>query len=169
MARTSLQNLHKAIQEHAKTEDRERRARDRRRFALGEMMEAAGLYDAEDPLLRGMLAYCVDDLSKMRDKWTARGLKEMQPIEAAPTVPARATFSRSVSLSKQARTALAAEGLKEIRRLDVKLGYGVGEDLQLWSGAVTDYGRADSVVTELGGTLTRLGGTAPTALKEVAA
>jgi hypothetical protein len=169
MARTSLQNLHKAIQEHQKDQDRERRKHDRRIFALGLEIEAAGLYESEDPLIKGMLAYCADDLSKMRDKWIARGLKEMQPIEEAPTVPARATFSRSVSLSKQARTALAAEGLKEIRRLDVKLGYGVGEDLQLWSGAVADYGRADSVVSELGGTLARLGGSAVPALKEVAA
>jgi hypothetical protein len=168
MAHTSLQKLHKAFQDHAKDADRERRRHDRQLYEKGRMVEAAGFLDAEEALLKGMLAMCADDLSKMRDKWIARGIKELLPIEEAPKYPARATFAAEITLSKQARTALAAEGLKEIRKPDVKLGYGIAADLQLWSGHVVDYVRADSVVSELGGTLRPLGDAVTIPLKDAA-
>jgi hypothetical protein len=157
MPTTSLQKLQRALQDHAKTEARDRKKHDGRLYALGRMVEAAGLFDVDDKTLVGMFAVCSDDLSKMRDRWHVRGIKETESHERPVKVPARAIFSADASLSKQARTALAAEGLKEIRKADVKLGFGIAPDLQLWSGQVADYAVADSVVSELGGTLQRLG------------
>ena len=157
MPTTSLQKLHKAFQDHAKTEDRERRRHARRIYGLGEMLEEAGLYDEEDRAIKGMLNWCAEEMPKMKEKWVARGIKLSQPAKEEVRWPSRATFPKEVTLSKQARTALAATGLKEIRKADVKLGFGVAPDLQLWSGQVADYAVADSVVSELGGTLQRLG------------
>src|SRR5271169_5716769 len=103
MAKTTLQKLHKAMQDHAKSAERERRQHDSRIYDIGRMVEEAGLFDVEELAFKGMLAICAEEFPKMREKWIARGVKAAKPNDEEVKWPARATFPKKVSLPKHAR------------------------------------------------------------------
>src|ERR1700748_1619210 len=101
----SFQRLQREIQSRMKEEEAARKAHDRQVFAVGRMVDEAGLLDLDDVTLQGMLGVCAEARKQMAEKWRAFGLKITTAAQVVKT-PARATFAKDTTLSKEARVSL---------------------------------------------------------------